>query len=75
MSLLLLLAGILVAPDSVVAESVRVVTVSSRVGPEIDAAERGRFHMLPGLPGFVRAVFRQHTDSSLTIDVTCGRAR
>jgi len=75
MNVLLLLAGILVTPDSTVIESVRVVTVSPRVGPVIDATERARFHLLPGLPGFARAVFRQHADSCLTIDVTLLRGQ
>jgi hypothetical protein len=75
MNVLLLLVGILVAPDSAVVESLRVVTVSPRVGPVIDAAERVRFHLLPGLPSFACAVFRQHADSSLTIEVTCNHSR
>jgi hypothetical protein len=52
-----------------------IATVSPRVGSVIDAAERDRFHLLPGFPGFVRAVFRQNADSSLTLDVWCSRVQ
>lgn len=75
MNMLLMLVGLLVAPDSAVVESVRVVTVSPRVGPVIDVDERGRFHLLPDFAGFAQAVFLQHADSSLTIDVTRNRAQ
>jgi hypothetical protein len=75
MNMLLLLIGILVATDSAAVESVRMVTVSPRVGPVIDVDERGRFHLLPDFAGFAQAVFLQHADSSLTIDVTRNRAQ
>jgi hypothetical protein len=70
MTLLLLLA--LNAADSLPAvkpDTARVVVISPRVGPEVDAAERRSFHLFPGVEDFSRAAFYRMPDSTLAVEL------
>ncbi len=68
----IILLGTLVSADTVpttAPDSVRLEVVSARVGPEIDASERSRFHLFPGIIDFESAQFLLMPDSSHWVEV------
>jgi hypothetical protein len=68
--MLLVLLGLLGAPPDSVLDTVQVLVVSQRVGPEIGPAARNAFHMFPGISGFSSARFLHVPGSGIEVEVS-----
>jgi hypothetical protein len=72
---ILLLALAAADTQPVVPETAAIVAVSPAVGAEIDAVERRRFHLFPGVEDFAAAGFSRLPDSTYSLEITYGSAR
>jgi hypothetical protein len=75
--MLALLLISLAAADTqpVVHGTAAIVAVSPRLGAEINAVERRRFHLFPRVEDFVSAGFSRMPDSTYSLEITDGSAR
>lgn len=76
--MLVILLAALVAADGhqpPVLDTAVVVAVSPRVGDEIDARERRRFHMFPGIEDFTSAIFLRMPDSTYFLQTSTDSAQ
>jgi hypothetical protein len=75
MLVLLLLSLAAADTQPVVPETAAIVAVSPGVGAEIDAVERRRFHLFPGVEDFASAGFSRMPDSTYSLEITYGSAQ